>query len=1166
MLTPTAWKGEGLMRFAILGPLEITDDNGRAVELASHKLRALLALLVVDANHVVALDTIIDQLWGDRPPATATGTLQAYISQLRRALEPDRRPREAPRVVVTQPPGYVLRAEPDQIDALCFRHLVAEGDGLVGAGDAARGEATLARALALWRGEPLADLVDEPFVQPEAVRLTQLRLLAWERRLEAWLALGRHVAAAAELEALVDAHPLRERLWALLMTALYRAGRQADAMRAFQRCRATLDEELGLEPGPELRRLEEAILLHEPLEELRAPSAVPPLVPPRPPAPEPADAEGTAVAPGAHPPLVGRAAPLGRLQARLHDACRGRGAMVLIEGEAGVGKTRLAEELTTAAAARGMACAWGRAAETAGAPPFWPWVQVVRALPAEGGWHGNSLAELLGDRLPAAAHDGDPSAARFRLSQAMVDVLADAAARQPLLVVLDDLQWADTSSCQFLQFLAAELARVPILVVATFRPVEEGGAGLEELLGALARHRACERFTLRGLSVADVEDYLRLTGVPGSSRSALARALHERTDGNPFFLIELLRLLTSERTIDHLGADDAVALDVPGSVRDVIVRRLNRLPEDTETLLRLAAVIGREFDLDLLERVSGVGTEHLVERIEPTLVTGLVTESDVAWSCRFSHALVQETLYRSLNGLQRARLHRRVGEALESLHGEAMEGHLDEAAHHFFAGRATGTAKAVQYARRAAEAATRDLAHDEAAAHWERALAALDPALPDGARQRYEILLGLGEARRRVGDLHGAREALEEAIGVARALADEVLVARAACVFGGVTLWNWRSYGEVDFEMVALLEHLVANVGRGESALRAQLLGTLAVDLYYSDRKREREAYAAEAVALARPTGDPVLLGRVLNNAFIAMWTPDREAERRAATEEALAWAGQGLPRDTEVIARMHRMWSLLRQGELEAYDAELAECRRLAAEVRVPEIAGQVMMADTGRAILEGRWAEAERLGEQAFEQLAATTVWGAYWCRAVQLHTIRREQGRLEELVPELLALCDEPGGEPIRPTAVLALAELGHHDEARRRLETWGAARPFDWSWDFLTAQWASVAALIGQPDPAALYDDLLPLADRVVVAGTGNTTWGSTHAVLGRLARRLGRPDLAEHHFEAAVAQNRRLRARPFEARARLELERLGEDALAGVNYRAGTGAAGPAPLL
>ena len=1152
------------MHFGILGPLDVVADDGRPVELPSHKLRSLLAMLVIDANRVVSLDRIIDQLWGDEPPATATGTLQAYVSQLRRLVEPGRRPRQAARVLVTHAPGYVLRAGAEEIDALCFDRLVEDAEKLLAGGRADEAEASVAEALALWRGDPLADVAGEPFAQPEIARLVERKVQAEEHRVDAWLAQGRHGVAVTELERLVGEHPLRERLWGQWMLALYRCERQADALRAYQRCRQVLGDELGLEPGPELRRLEQAVVAQDPSLELVAPRLLP-RPPPTPAtaaartAPAPATPTGTSTSapradpvedhPGGDGPLVGREPQLRRLAERVVQAAEGQGGVVLVEGEPGIGKTRLVEEASTLAAAQGMIVCWSRCAEAAGAPPYWPWIQVLRALghhDGQGRAGGEALAVGLSEGLGHGA-SGDPAEARFRLHQEVAEHLLAAARRRPLLVVIDDLHWADASSRQLLAFLAGELARAPMAVVATVRQHDAAVTDLEDLLGSLARERNSERLTLRGLDPADIERYLELAAGTPAPDPGLASALHDRTDGNPFFLIELVRLLTSERTIDQLGAGDAAALDVPGSVRDTVHRRLARLPEDTQTLLRMAAMIGRRFDLDLLGEAAAVEPDRLVALVEPALAVGLVVEDADTWSCRFSHALVRETLDASLSRLQRARIHRRVGEALERMvgpDGGRIEEHLHELAHHFVAAVPTGTAdKAVDYARRAAQRAERVLAHDEAVRHWELALSALASKWSDYQEQRYQILLGLGEARRWAGDVTGAATAVEEAVDIALRLDDSVRAARAAVVFGGVALWNLRAYGVVNHAMVGLLADLLTTTGSDHPELRAQLLGTLAVELYYSDERTRREASAAEAVELARGVGDARLLGRVLNNAYLAQWTPDREVERRAITEEALSLVGRGLPRQTEVIARIHRMWSLLRRGELETYDAELETCRRLAGEVRITEVGAQVAEGEAGRAILAGHWDDAEQLAAEAFRRLSATSLWGAQWCQLVQLLTMRREQGRLDELLPRLLARCEEPGGEPLRPAAVLALAHAGRHDEAHARIDIWGSARPTDWSWDFTTAQWAEVAAILGRPDPQTLYDDLAPLAECLVVAGTGVTSWGSTQALLGRLAVRLGRTQAALEHLGAAVADNSRLGARPFEARARYELARL-----------------------
>lgn len=246
--------------------------------------------------------------------------------------------------------------------------------------------------------------------------------------------------------------------------------------------------------------------------------------------------------------------------------------------------------------------------------------------------------------------------------------------RCPLLVVIDDLHWADASSRQLLAFLAGELTRAPLAVVATVRQHDGAGGDLEDLLGSLARERNSERLTLRGLGRTDVERYLQLTAGTTTTDPGLASALHGRTDGNPFFLIELVRLLTSERTIDQLGAGDATSLDVPASVRDTVHRRLARLPEDTQTLLRVAAVIGRRFDLELLGEAATLEPDRLVALVEPALAVGLVVEDVDTWSCRFSHALVRETLDASLSRLQRARIHQRVGEAIERRSGPTVAG------------------------------------------------------------------------------------------------------------------------------------------------------------------------------------------------------------------------------------------------------------------------------------------------------------------------------------------------------------------------------------------------------------------------------------------------------------------------------------------------------------
>lgn len=342
------------MEFRLLGQLEVVSEAGN-LDLGGHKQRAVLAILLVHANRIVPVDRLVDLLWEGSPPPRAVGTLRAYISNLRRILEPDRGPGEPPRVLGGAPSGYVLSVRPEQIDANRFSSLVEAGRAAAADGDAAEARRRLGEALALWRGPALADFADEPFAWPEAARLETCRLDVTEEHIEASLACGQHPAIVPDLESLVRAHPLRERLRGQLMLALYRCGRQADALRTYDEGRRVLIDELGIDPSPAVQELQRAILIQDP-------SLAPPPI--------------AVSAPGPRPALVGRDAELDVLRTRLGQALAGRGAIALLAGEPGIGKTRLAEALADEARDAGAIVLWGAAHEGEGAPPFWPWVQL----------------------------------------------------------------------------------------------------------------------------------------------------------------------------------------------------------------------------------------------------------------------------------------------------------------------------------------------------------------------------------------------------------------------------------------------------------------------------------------------------------------------------------------------------------------------------------------------------------------------------------------------------------------------------------------------------------------------------------------------------------------------------------------------------------------------
>ncbi|WP_169979220.1 BTAD domain-containing putative transcriptional regulator [Microbispora sp. H10836] len=1086
------------LSFRLLGPFEVTGGDGRVIDLGPRKQRAVLAVLALAPGRIVSLDRLIDELWADEPPSSATATLQSYVSNLRKALEPGRRPRTPPAVLLTREPGYLLSVAPGQVDLVRFVSWVEDGRRALARREYAAARGLIDRALETWRGEPLAEFAAYEFAQPVIARLTELRAVAVEDRFEARLATGDGPSCVADLERLVEAHPYRERLWSLLVLALYRSGRQTDALGALRRVRALLAEEMGLQPGPELRRLEQAVLEQSP--SLDAPFEAPvvareAVVPPAEerslPAPEPP--------PSAAP--VARRHELARVAERLGGVRRGRGGVLLVTGEPGIGKTRLAQLAAEEAEARGVAVVWGRCVEAEAAPPFWPWLQALREL----GERGRAAARLLAGEGGAAA---DPEAALFELYEGVLAALARSGT--PTLVVLDDLHAADAASLRLLAFLAAELHRRPVLVLATVRP--EPGREPERLrdtLAALTREPGTERLTLAPFTAEEVGAFLRRHDL---TDPALAEVLYRRTGGNPFYLGELLRLLGSEHRLD------AASLGVPEGVMEVIERRVARLPDPTRDLLRRAAVLGRDVSLDVLEALTETHAEEVMSLLEPAVAVGVLAEAPGGFDYRFSHALVRDALYAGLGRLEKARLHLGVAEALESLPTAPPGGdgaaRLPVLAHHFaMAARVGGADKAVAYAARAARQATAQRAYDEAVELWDKALLALgrrDPA------RRSRLLIELGRSLRVTGDAVRAQAALEEAIALAEDTGDRTALVEALAVFGTLSVWNWRSYGVVDDHTVALIENLLA--GPLDDAHRAALLGTLGIELNYGPRRAEGEAMVVEAVEIARRIGDPALLLQVLNNYMIASWVPERENERRRAAEEMLAVPE--LPAAAEIVGRVRRMSCLFRAGELAEWDRDLARAEHLLQEVRSSELTAMVRIAQAARLTLEGRWDEVEDLVGELGEIFGDSSMWGLGVVRPTMLYTCRRGQGRVAEILEEVITTASQPQNDPLRPIAVLAALDVGDRELAESLIARWGTTIPDDWSGEFVAVIWSYVAAQLGVPDPSRLYDMLAPYGDRLALHGHGTAGWGSIHQALAMLSVAMGDRERALDHARRA----------------------------------------------
>ena len=1109
------------MDFRLLGPLAAVQHD-RLLALGGPKQRALLAVLLLHANDVVSTERLVDELWGESPPATVAKSIQVYVSRLRKELGPGR--------LVTRAPGYVLQLDPSELDVACFERLVAEARRA----DSRTAAEKLREALALWRGSPLADLAYEAFAQPEIARLAELRLAALEERLEADLATGRHAELVGELDALIAEHPLRERLRHQQMRALYRSGRQAEALEAYRRARTLLVDELGIEPGPELQRLERAILVQD----------------------ASLDAEPQGGQPRSHPGsgFVGRELELKRLDAALDDVLGGQGRLVLLAGEPGIGKSRLSEELLGRARASGAQVLVGRCWEAGGAPAYWPWVQALGAcfratdpqeLRAQLGPGAADLAQLFPelrglfpDLQQSAAPDSE--GARFRLFEAAAAFLWSVADVQPLVLMLDDLHAADEPSLLLLRFVARELGHHRLLAICAFRDVDPTlGESLSATLAELVREPQTAHISLAGLSERDVAQYIALsTGAEPAPQ--LAAAIHAQTEGNPLFVSEVVRLLDGERRI---GDADA-SLSIPPGVRIVIGQRIERLSEPCRSVLAAASVMGREFELEPLMGISKLPRDGLLDVLDEALAERIIGDAPGSpGRLRFGHALIRDTLYDELPSALRMRLHQLAGEALESIHVADLEPHLAELAQHFYAAAPAGPReKAIVYARRAGDRAAAQLAYEEAVRHYKLAL-----RLVTETTARCELLLALGDAHARAGDRPASKQAYNRAAELA---ADGDLrehFARAALGYGGRIIWD---VSRDDDNLLRLLEQALTRIGDDDSPMRVMLLARLAGgplrDARFPPERRAR--LSEEALEMARRIGDPATLAYAVHGCILGHHSPDLTHSQLELATEFLQIAKQTGDRERILEAHEERLEALLELGEKRAADRELDAMAIVARELRQPSQNWFVSTMRARMALLEGRLPQAAELISQAHAIGEQTQNWNATVTYRLQLYALRREQGRLGE-IEDLVrrSIQDYPTYPIFHCAAAHTAAALGNAKAARDALETLSlddfAAIPFDEEWLVSMTLLAEAACILDDGERAsALCERLLPYADRVAVAYPEIST-GAVARNLGLLAATVQRVAAAEQHFEQALELNDRIGARRWLAHTQEDYARL-----------------------
>ena len=845
-------------------------------------------------------------------------------------------------------------------------------------------------------------------------------------------------------------------------------------------------------------------------------------------------------------PFVGRTQELADLVSALEDAASSRGSLVLLTGEPGIGKTRLMSEFAQVAGQRGARLVTGRCWEEGGAPPFWPWMQVVRSL-------GGDLERLatLGDSRAGRARTASgvvPEGERIRLFDAVGRFLAAVSPDRPLLVTLDDIHAADEPSLLLLRFLGDALAETSIVLVASYREAEKRVRELGDVFAELAR--VGRRIPLRGLTSADVDDYVATLIGSRPTRHLVVR-LHEITEGNPFFLGEIVRLLRAEDTLEGL---DPTSTDpfrrVPEEVRALIRRRVATLAREAVAVLRVAAVFGREFDLHLLQRRSRLTPARFFNVIDDAVALGVIAELPATTHrYSFTHELVRETLYDDLPPARRLKFHREVGRLLESVYGEDLDPHLSEIARHLYLAAPLGDAdQALEYLVRAGDRAAALFAYEEAAVDYRRALELLALVADVSGKRRSELLLRLGDAQWRSGNGAGARTTFEEAIEGSRRLGDGELLARATLRYvtalGGFLL---VARFEVGGSGAGLLEEALAALPPGDGSLRAHLLAHLAREMWLGHEPVERRvAVSEEAIAMARRLGDSEALVTALHSRHWALTTPGMALERLAHAEEMLRVAKEKVDPEIEFLAHNARFHCFLELCDRRGMDAESQAMTELAERLRQPFYRWHAVCLRTLRATLDGRFVEAERLAREALELgWLRQSEFATYVFRYGQMLTIRWAQGRLHEVWPEI---ADHTERFPWIPNwrDALAAAELGDEQLARRELERHAgrdfADLPRDGIWLLHLCALAEACVLVGDERRALqLYELLLPHGDDNAVSYT-QQSYGPVALRLGMLTALLGRWKETERHFTAALARCELLGARAIRARILLEFTR------------------------
>lgn len=1045
----------------VLGPTAVTTDGGDELDLGAPRHAEVLGILAANGGRVVRAEALAELVWRGDPPRSAATTLQGYISRLRRVLEPERATGSSATTLVTVGDGYRLDLP---TDAGTFEAEVRRARDLLATRPAEAAQ-VLAAALTWWRGPAYAGVAEVEAIAPEAQRLEEMRVVAREMQAQALLATGEDASVVPDLRLLVAEHPLRERGPCLLALALYRCGRQADALAVLRDLRERLVDELGVDPGPETAELTQRLLDQDPTL-LARPARV--------------------VASGS---FAGRTAELDALTDGWQRARSGAVVSAVIRGEAGIGKTRLAEELVARAAVEAH---WGRCAADPGAPAYWPWTQILGDLTA---------TETL-------------EAGRFAFGLHVGERLRELAGSEGAIVVLDDLQWADADSLVVLDLALHALRDAPLLIVVTLRDdPPRAPAELDRVLGSVARRDHHADLRLRGLSLDEAAPLL--AGGTDAAR------LVERTGGNPYFL----------RSLAALGP----GAEVPSDVRDSVRQRLATLPAGGAELVAVLALAGRPIPLVVAASAAGISLDALEQPLASALRGGLVDESTPGY-VGLAHDLVREVVGDTLAPTGRIALHSRLADAF-ALSGPGLVAAVAE--HRLAAAVGLHDDRAARTGLDAARAALAAAAPDDAVTWAHRALAA---AADD--RLRADLHRVAGVAHRRAGRLEAAESELREEAAIARRLQDFTRLAEAALEStpGGIGGY-WSLFGLPLLGDASLLREALTHLDSVAPPLRARLLAAEATQLINTDQATAAEL-AARAVDEAGSDRDA--RARALVAEILTSWTPATAPDRLARVEELLGLCAHD-PGLTATATHLHRC-VLLELGRVAESGRAARRFADLVARTGDPDLALLDVWWRAGLHLVRGEHDEARALAASAAETAALVTPAAATLdliSRATVDGVGAWQEGRLLDLVPDAaqLAIDADPDFQLV---VALGHAEAGHRDIALPVIDRLLAAPPggnVRLAWTIMLA--SALIALREGERLEPLMADLRSYGDRLVVLWPGDTSLGPAQLYLGGALAVRGEHAEARAVLGAALAQAEAVGARPYAERARSWLASLAD---------------------